>query len=77
MIDDLATQSPSRTGKSPPAAIAQMCVAILGYPQHLQATLNVHKKSASGTKRTLNRCRPMSAFEGKADIAPASQNVRL
>jgi hypothetical protein len=30
----------------------------------------VCRKSASGPKRTWNRCRPMSAFGGKADAAP-------
>ena len=32
--------------------------------------------SAIGTKQTLQRGQPMSAIGGKADIAPASQNVR-
>ena len=33
--------------------------------------------SAIGTKRTFLLALHMSAFGGKADIAPASQNVRL
>jgi hypothetical protein len=36
----------------------------------------VHE-SAFGTKRTYRVALHMSAFGGKADIAPASQNVRF